>query len=170
MRARVSSFLIALAMIAASAFGGEAAGPTVIPRVDEFIDAPRTLFGKHLDEIEQRLGKPLGVRARSATTAATTNTGASLELAYPGVVIEVAPSRALQRVVITEGRYRLPLGLNLGVSRNQVEEILGEPQDATDLRSMYLYSDGFPDTVEFAFRDGNVHRIEWSYSTGDQPR
>jgi len=33
----------------------------------------------------------------------------------------------------------------------------------TDGRYLYLYSDGYPDTVEFYFRDGHVRRIEWNY-------
>ena len=40
---------------------------------------------------------------------------------------------------------------------------LGEPQELTDGRYLYLYSDGYPDTVELYFHDGRVRRIEWTY-------
>ena len=42
------------------ALGGlaEAIGPTLIPQVDEFIDAPRALFGRTRAEIERVLGAP----------------------------------------------------------------------------------------------------------------
>jgi hypothetical protein len=32
---------------------------------------------------------------------------------------------------------------------------------------MYLYADGFPNTVEFYFRDGRVRRIEWTFAAAD---
>src|SRR5947207_3310104 len=39
-----------------------AAGPTDIARVDEFIDAPRALFGRTRAELERTLGTPTDVR------------------------------------------------------------------------------------------------------------
>jgi len=109
------------------ALGGlaEAIGPTLIPQVDEFIDAPRALFGRTRAEIERVLGVP----------------------PYPGVVIRYSPASALTSVAITAPTYRLPQGLGVGASRRDVD----------------LYSDGYPDTVEFYFRDGHVRRIEWNY-------
>ncbi len=125
------------------ALGGlaEAVGPTLIPQVDEFIDAPRALFGRTRAEIERVLGAP----------------------PYPGVVIRYSPASALTSVAITAPTYRLPQGLGVGASRRDVERLLGEPQEMTEGRYLYLYSDGYPDTVEFYFRDGRVRRIEWNY-------
>jgi hypothetical protein len=48
-----------------------------------------------------------------------------------------------------------------------VEAALGEPQAATDASALYLYSDAYPDTVEFHFRDDRVRRIEWLYAPVD---
>ena len=79
------------------ALGGlaEAIGPTLIPQVDEFIDAPRALFGRTRAEIERVLGVP----------------------PYPGVVIRYSPASALTSVAITAPTYRLPQGLGVGASR-----------------------------------------------------
>ena len=52
-----------------------------------------------------------------------------------------------------------------GRTRAQVERTLGEPQELTEGRYLYLYSDGYPDTVEVYFRDHRVYRIEWNYWT-----
>jgi hypothetical protein len=125
------------------ALGGtaEAVGPTLIPRVDEFIDAPRVLFGRTRAEVERVLGVP----------------------PYPGVVVRYSPSSALKSVAITTPAYRLPQGLGIGASRSDIEQRLGEPQEMTEVRYLYLYSDGYPDTVEFYFHDGRVRRIEWNY-------
>ena len=119
----------------------EAIGPTLIPQVDEFIDAPRARFGRTRAAIERALGAP----------------------PYPGVVIRYSPTSALKSVAITTPAYPLPQGLGIGALRGDVERLLGEPQELTDARYLYLYSDGYPDTVEFYFRDGRVSRIEWNY-------
>jgi hypothetical protein len=37
----------------------------------------------------------------------------------------------------------------------------------TDVSILYLYSDAYPDTVEFYFRDDRVQRIEWIYAPAD---
>src|SRR5438132_14058257 len=75
------------------ALGGlaEAIGPTLIPQVDEFIDAPRALFGRTRAEIERVLGVP----------------------PYPGVVIRYSPASALTFVVLSTSAYRLSLWLRI---------------------------------------------------------
>ena len=55
----------------------------------------------------------------------------------------------------------------MGAPRSEVERALGEPQAASDASVMYLYADGFPNTVEFYFRDGRVRRIEWTFAATD---
>lgn len=148
----------------------QAIGPTDIARVDEFIDAPRALFGRTRMEIVRRLGAPLAVEARSLPRYTHPEVRDPVEdLAYAGVTLgliagarESAP--ALRRVTVTSGVFALPRALNVGAERRRVEQLLGEPQEQTPIRSLYLYADGFPDTVEFFFRDDRVYRIEWNYS------
>lgn len=141
---------------------------TDIVAVDEFIDAPRALFGRTRAGIERTLGAPSGLRARTLPGGRRAPTEAVDELTYPGVVIGVSRgSTALRRVEVSEPRWALPRGLNVGVTRTRVEEVLGEPQAATDASALYLYSDAYPDTVEFYFRGGRVQRIEWLYAPAD---
>jgi hypothetical protein len=73
----------------------------------------------------------------------------------------------LRRVEISQPRWALPGWLNVGVPRSLVEQRLGEPQLATDVSALYLYSDAYPGTVEFYFQGGRVHRIEWLYAPAD---
>ena len=141
---------------------------TDIVAVDEFIDAPRALFGRTRAGVERTLGAPSGLRARTLPGGRRAPTEAVDELAYPGVVIGVSRRSAAQRrVVITEASWALPRGLNVGVPRSRVEQLLGEPQAVTDASALYLYSDAYPDTVEFYFRGGHVQRIEWLYAPAD---
>jgi hypothetical protein len=145
--------------------GAQPVPPTDIRAVDEFIDAPRALFGRTRSMVEGRLGAPVDVRARTLAGDRRHAVDVIDELAYPGVIIGVSRASArLRRVEISEARWTLPLGLNVGTARRRVEELLGEPQALTDASALYLYSDAYPDTVEFSFRAGRVHRIEWLYA------
>jgi hypothetical protein len=149
------------ALLAMTATVTSAIGPTSIPAVDEVIDAPRALFGKTRDQVERALGPPLRVRVKTGVVRGPSASGEELD--YPGVVIRVAASARVQRVEMTATGYRLPRGLAIGASRDEVERALGEPQEIEDSRYLYLYSDGYPDTVEFRFRNDHVHSIEWIY-------
>jgi hypothetical protein len=140
--------------------------PTDIVAVDEVIDATRALFGRTAAAVRRTLGEPPVSGARAMPGAGRVQ--GVVELTYPGVVIAVArESSALRRVEITQARWALPRGLNVGVPRGHVEAALGEPQLATDVSALYLYSDGYPDTVEFFFRGDRVQRIEWLYAPAD---
>lgn len=148
--------------------GVHASRPTDIVAVDEFIDAPRALFGRNAASVQRALGEPTVVRARAMSGVDAGRVDEVVEWRYPGVVIAVArESSALRRVEITQERWALPRGLNVGVSRGRVDAVLGEPQLATDVSVLYLYSDAYPDTVEFFFRGDLVQRIEWLYAPTD---
>jgi hypothetical protein len=149
-----------------TAAGAQGLPPTDIPAVDTFIDAPRALFGRTRAGVESALGAPSAIRALPGGRRSPTDPVDELD--YPGVVIGVSRrSAGLRRVEITEARWTLPGGLNVGVPRSLIEQRLGEPQATTDVSALYLYSDAYPDTVEFYFRAGRVHRIEWLYAPGD---
>jgi hypothetical protein len=142
--------------------------PTDLVAVDEYIDAPLALFGRTRPAVERTLGAPAAIRPRTLPGGRRAATDAVDELAYPGVVIGVSRrSAAVRRVEITEPRWALPRGLTIGVSRSLVEHVLGEPQAATDVSILYLYSDAYPETVEFYLRGDRVRRIEWLYAPAD---
>jgi hypothetical protein len=160
--------LVLLVLAAASVAGAQAPPATDLLAVDEFIDAPRAVFGRTRAAVERTLGAPATVRARALPGGRRAATDAVDELAYPGVVIAVSRvSAAVRRVEVSEPRWALPRGLNVGVARGRVEQVLGEPQAATDVSALYLYSDAYPDTVEFYFRGDRVQRIEWLYAPAD---
>jgi hypothetical protein len=148
---RQLSVLALTGLLIAAVGEARAIGPTAIAAVDDVIDAPRVLFGETAEQIERTLGAPTSRRADGE------------ELVYPGVVLRVHKGRRLVGIRVTDPRYALPTGLRVGASRTDVEAALGEAQQMTDERYLYLYSDGFPKTVEFYFTDNRVRRIEWTY-------
>ena len=148
---------LTFALVLAWLVGAAGAAPTSIARVDDVIDAPRALFGRTRAEIERRLGPPTTTRAVRPGTARPAE-----ELAYPGLVLRLA-GPVLAGGPLASRACRRPPGVGVGATRRHVVTTLGEPQGADDTRVMYLYSDGYPDTVEFRIRDGRVERIEWTY-------
>jgi hypothetical protein len=148
--------------------GVASAGSTDIVAVDDVINAPRGLFGRTRAAVEQALGPPLSVRPHTLPATPTAPPEAAQQLVYPGVVVTVSSrSSSVRGVAISEPRWALPRGLNVGTPRAQVEAVLGEPQLIGDTSVLYLDADGFPNTVEFHFRGGAVRRIEWSYAASD---
>src|SRR5882724_981819 len=132
-----------------------AVGPTDIARVDDYIDAPRALFGRTRAELERRLGAPMQERPRAGT----------IVLSWPGLEVAVSRSARVAAVIVRAAGRPLPHGLDVGAPRTRVEAVLGAAQDTTDERAVYLDADGFPNSVEFFFRDGRVTRIEWRFWT-----
>ena len=130
-----------------------AAAPTDIARVDEYIDAPRALFGRTLADLERTLGVPVSRRPR----------GDGAVLAWPGVEVTLSRSGRVAGVIVHAAGHALPFGLGIGTPRARVEAVLGTASQMTDERSVYPDADGFPNSVEFVFRDGRVTRIEWRY-------
>ena len=158
--------LIVVALLASAA--AAAAGQTDIVAVDDVIGAPRALFGRTRESVERAVGAPLSVQPARLDATPTSPAEAADQLRYAGLVVTVSRrSAAVRRVEISEPRWTLPRGLTVGTPRAQVEATLGEPQLISDASVLYLDADGFPNTVEFHFRDGRVRRIEWSYAPAD---
>jgi len=145
----LAAIVLALGLITVS----EAAGRTEIARVDDYIDAPRALFGRTRVDLERRLGAPVNERARADGIA----------LSWPGLDITLSPSARVVGVVVHAAGRALPLGLDVGVTRADVHAALGEPVELTDERAVYTDADGFPNSVEFLFRGGRVTRIRWRF-------
>lgn len=153
----VIGLLIALPSVAAWA-----GATTDIVKVDEFIDAPRALFGDTLATVVSRLGPPMGEDTRTRATLRDPTVMRRVQrLTYPGMRLEIR-DRLVAAEITTPG-HGLPWGLDVGASRATVEAMLGDGQDTADDRLLYLYSDGFPKTVTFHLSDGRVRKIEWEY-------
>jgi hypothetical protein len=167
--ARIHGGVLALAVaVALAPVGARAAGPTDIVRVDDYIGAPRILFGRTGAEVERALGAPIGTESGAvASYRDPAVLRATRRLSYPGLTVDVLENGKVLRVRIGAPGRGLPFGLDVGSGREEVERVLGEPQAADDGELMYLYSDGFPETVHFRLRDGRVRGIEWSYGSAE---
>ena len=159
---RVSSAVLVLLVALAAPAIAQRITPTDVRLVEDFIDTPHVLFGRSRASVEQALGAPSSVRhvAPAGSEGETED-----QITYPGLRLEVsARTVTVRRLEMTEPRWRLPRGLNVGTERSVIETTLGEAQRISDGSAFYTYADGFPNTVEFHFREGRVQRIEWRYA------
>jgi hypothetical protein len=155
-----------LATLGSAAAG--AAGSTDIVRVDDYIGAPHVLFGRTGAGVERTRGPPLRAEAGAVSSYRDPAVFHSTRrLTYPGLVIDLLETGRLRRVRIAVPGRGLPFGLDVGSSREDVERILGEAQETADSHLMYLYSDGYPETVHFHLRDGRVRGIEWNFGSAE---
>jgi len=162
------SLLLLLGLAVLGSGPARAAGPTDIVRVDDYIGAPRTLLGRTVAEIERTLGPPLGAEPGAVSTYRDPAVvRATRRLSYPGLVIDVLPTGRVRRVRLAAPGRSLPFGLDVGTAREEIERVLGEPQESAGGHLMYLYSDGYPDTVHFHLRDGRVRAIEWNFGSAE---
>jgi hypothetical protein len=158
--------LLILAVLRPGAAG--AAGQTDIVRVDDYIGAPRALFGRSGAEVERTLGPPPQTESGAVATYRDPAVFRSTRrLSYPGLVIDVLATGSVRRVRIARSGRGLPFGLDVGSSREEVERVLGEAQESADSHLMYLYSDGYPETVHFHMREGRVREVEWNFGSAE---
>src|SRR5437016_12703748 len=88
-----------------------AAAPTDIARVDDYIDAPRALFGRTRAELERRLGVPTQERLRAGT----------IVLFWPGLEVAMSPSARVAAISVRAAGRPLPDRLDVGAPRARVE-------------------------------------------------
>ncbi len=145
-----------------------AGGPLDIVRVDEFIGAARGLLGRTATDVERRLGPPRAVAPGAVPSYRDRRVfRVTRRLSYDGLTLEVLDTGRVRRVRLERAGLGLPLGLDVGATREDVLRALGEPTQADAGQLTYLYSDGFPDTVRFELRDGRVRGIQWDYGSAE---
>src|SRR2546425_1766066 len=95
-----------------------AAAPTDIARVDDYIDAPRALFGRTRAELERRLGVPTQERLRAGT----------IVLFWPALAVAMSPSARVAAISVRAAGRALPHGLHDRAPPAHLEAGLGQAQ------------------------------------------
>src|SRR2546425_10119115 len=103
------ALLLTLALLV-SPGAGAAAGPTDIARVDDYIDAPRALFGRTRAELERRLGAPTQERLRAGT----------IVLSWPGLEVAMSRSARAAAISVRAAGRPLPYGLDVRSEERRV--------------------------------------------------
>lgn len=140
-------------------------------RVNQFIyDGLDFKLGKTRAEIISNLGNPENMEMKKVKNIHYPDEiiDEIYELFYDGLYIRIYKATAgdrefIEYLSITSDRFKIKWGLNIGSSKEEVKNILGNPIKEDSDVFTYEYTDGYPDHVYFYFRDNAVYRIDWEF-------
>jgi hypothetical protein len=138
-------------------------------RVDEVIyEGLEFRLGETKNDIINNLGEPLEIIEKSVTSRLRFDLNDKLyDLIYEGfearIYHAIADEKELVlRILIKHDKYKVKYGLNIGVSEEFVQEVLGPPAIKQDNLYEYYDSNGFA-KLRFYFKDSSLTMIEWSF-------
>jgi len=144
--------------------------------VDKFIKNGLAFkLGKSRAKIINNLGEPKSIHVEKANTPSALSTYAAegvadetYELFYDGLFISlyhaaVEKEDLLQHVSITDSKYKVRWGLDVGCSKQKVKSVLGKPSEEDEFAFVYKNELGSESYVHFYFVNDIVYKIDWWY-------
>lgn len=184
---RNKTYLIALVVIA-----GSAACQTMRPIAADEVTPARFIYdgwrlGTTTDEIRNHLGAPMHLRVREVPNRhAPEQIDEIRQLEYDGLILTIYKVNDEARrelpisIAVTNPRFAIGWGLNVGTTKEEVRRVLGKASETPNCESSrrngnqiahpltgdcgWQYSDGEAGSeVIFWFEDDRVYRIDWSF-------
>lgn len=138
-------------------------------RVDEVIyEGLEFRLGETKNDIVNNLGEPLEIIEKSVTSRLRFDlTDKLYDLIYEGLEARIYHAvmdekELVLRIIIKDGKYKVKYGLNIGVTGEYVQEILGPPAIKQNDLYEYYDSNGFA-RLRFYLEDNSLTMIEWSF-------
>lgn len=138
-------------------------------RVDEVIyEGLEFRLGETKNDIINNLGEPLEIIERTVTSRLRFDLNDKLyDLIYEGFEARiyhaiVDEKELVLRILIKHDKYKIKYGLNIGVTKEFVQGVLGPPAIKEDNLYEYYDSNGFA-KLRFYFKDSSLTMIEWSF-------
>lgn len=144
-------------------------------------------LGATTDQIRKNLGTPTHLRVREVPNRhVPEQTDEIRQLEYDGLILTIykvgdeAQRELPISIAVTNPRYEIGWGLNVGTTKEEVRRVLGKASETTNCDSSrrngdqaahplpgdcgWLYSDGDAGSeVIFWFEHERVYRIDWSF-------
>lgn len=147
----------------------ETTGEALQYRINQFVYGGWNFrVGETLAEIITNLGTPQSFKTEKVkNTHNPDQIDEVYELLYDGLFIEIykvteTNKEFVTALSVTDDKYKMKWGLNIGSSRNQVKNVLGNPSE--EKNNVYIYkTDEAPSYVSFYFRNGTMYKIYWSF-------
>lgn len=151
----------------------ESQGDNYQKRINEIVivnDGLDFKLGKSIEEITNNLGRPKNIIVEKIKNVHYPDEiiDEIHKLFYDGLYIEIYKAtegnkEMLQALSITSEKFKVKWGLNVGISKDEIKKVLGNPSKDVDNVWSYVDSDGYENGVRFFFRNDKVNKIEWSY-------
>lgn len=138
-------------------------------RVDEVIyEGLEFHLGETKNDIINNLGEPLEIIEKSVASRLRFDLNDKLyDLIYEGFEARIYHAitdekELVLRIIIKHDKYKVKYGLNIGVTKEFVQGVLGPPAIKQDNIYEYYDSNGFA-KLRFYFKDSSLTMIEWSF-------
>lgn len=138
-------------------------------RVDEVIyEGLEFHLGETKNDIINNLGEPLEIIEKSVASRLRFDLNDKLyDLIYEGFEARIYHAitdekELVLRIIIKHDKYKVKYGLNIGVTKEFVQGVLGPPAIKQDNLYEYYDSNGFA-KLRFYFKDSSLTMIEWSF-------
>ena len=140
-------------------------------RINELVnDGLGFQLGDSVNEIIKHLGQPTDMKVEKRRNVHYPNeiVDEIHRLYYDGLSVEIYKAtegnkELLQTLSVTSNKFRVKLGLNVGVTKSEIKRALGRPSKDRDNVWSYVCTDGYEHEVRFYFANDEVNKIEWSY-------
>lgn len=138
-------------------------------RISQFVyGGLQLIIGETVAEVTSNLGNPESFKTEKVKNRHNPEQIDEInELFYDGLYIKIYKVTETNKEFITDlsvtnDRYHMKWGLNVGSSNDEVKNILGSPSE--EKHNVFIYrTDEAPSHVSFYFRNGTVYRIDWSF-------
>jgi len=127
-------------------------------------------LGDSVNEIIKTLGQPKDIKVEKERNVHYPNEimDEIHRLYYDGLSIEIYKAtegnkELLQTLSVTSNKFKVKLGLNVGVTKPEIKRALGRPSKDRGNAWSYVCTDGYEHEVRFYFANDKVNKIEWSY-------
>jgi hypothetical protein len=145
-------------------------------KIDQFIKHGWDFnLGRNRAKIVQHLGNPVDMKVEKANKTAASSTPPSAiiadeitELDYDGLRIvlyraAVENMEMLHQLSVTDARYKVKWGLNIGAAKTDVRAVLGKPDEEQANQYVYKTRYGAESYVQFFFAEDRISRIDWLF-------
>lgn len=127
-------------------------------------------LGESVNEIIKTLGQPKDMQVEKIKNVHCPDeiVDEIHRLYYDGLYVEIYKAtegnkEMLQTLLVSSNKFKVKLGLNVGATKTEIKQVLGNPSNDSGGVWAYVYTAGYPDKVRFYFENDRVTKIEWSY-------
>ena len=126
-------------------------------------------LGATRKEIIQNIGIPVNVESQTVKNRHQPDVMDTVyRLDFDGLTVNIYDAAGKEIILyqkVSSSKYPVKYGLNVGVSKEKIREILGSPQEVHHDKVIYAYMDdwGYETIIVFSIDENKITAIEWNF-------
>ncbi len=167
----ILSLMAGFSLVLSSGANSQEVLPQKQERHDSFIlNEIKKSFGDSSHEVLKKLGKPKKIIEKKTENIHVRDAEETVfKMIYPGVTFIFLKDNDLHKEFLVEAEltgkeFELSWGVRIGISRERLIEIFGEPKERLEKNSIYRYADFESlNWVDFYFKGDSLTKIHWVF-------